>query len=159
MSWAKQSEEMLKNWTNSQQQVWDQWVKMVNPVAASPVGDTWSSTIDALQQAVTDSMAVQEDWMKMWIDSLTSIPDLPEAAVTWAEQAEAMNERWSSSQNALWENWFTVLRRANPNPASGWEAESRKAFEAWQKSAEEILKANQKLTESWSKFGTTPNGK
>lgn len=161
MDWAKQSEEMLKNWTESQQQMWDQWMKMMAPLGTqAPGAELWQQTIDLWEKAVKESANAQADWMAMWFESLETMSDVPEEFKSWAEQAVDMNKQWAGTQAQMWDGWFTALKNMSPpGMTGGWDAESKKAMDAWRESAAQIVEANKKLAESWTMFNTTVNGK
>ena len=161
MNWATQSEEMLKSWTESQQKMWDSWMKMMTPTGAqSSMSDLWTQSVEAWEAAIKNAAGTQAEWMKMWLESLEDMPNVPDEVIKMAEQAVEMNRQWVANQEKLWEGWFTAAKNMNPGGFAGsWEEESVKAMHAWQDSATKMMEANRKLAETWSIFGTTANGK
>lgn len=161
MNWATQSEEMLKSWTESQQQMWDTWMKMMTPAGTqTPMTELWQQSVETWESAVKNAADTQAEWMKMWLNSLEDMPNVPDDVVKMAEQAVEMNRQWIASQEQLWEGWFAAAKSMNPNSfVSSWEEEGQKAMHAWQDSANKMIEANKKLAETWSMFGTTANGK
>ena len=161
MSWATQSEEMLKSWTESQQKMWDSWMKMMTPTGAqSSMSEMWKQSVEAWEAAVKNAAGTQTEWMKLWLESLEDMPNVPDEVIKMAEQAVEMNRQWVANQEKLWEGWFAAAKNMNPGGFAGsWEEESAKAMHAWQDSATKMMEANRKLAETWSIFGTTANGK
>jgi prophage DNA circulation protein len=161
MNWTAQSEEMLKNWTENQQKMWDSWMKMMTPATAqASMVELWQQSVEAWESAIKNATNTQGEWMKMWLASLEDMPNVPDDVLKMAEQAVEMNRQWSANQEKLWDGWFAAAKNVSPGSfMNSWEEESVKAMHAWQDSANQMMEANKKLAETWAVFGTTANGK
>ena len=115
MNWATQSEEMLKSWTESQQKMWDSWMKMMTPTGAqSSMSDLWTQSVEAWEAAIKNAAGTQTEWMKMWLESLEDMPNVPDEVIKMAEQAVEMNRQWVANQEKLWENLCLSFIKAKP---------------------------------------------
>ena len=89
MNWATQSEEMLKSWTESQQKMWDSWMKMMTPTGAqSSMSDLWTQSVEAWEAAIKNAAGTQTEWMKMWLESLEDMPNVPDEVIKGLTQYE-----------------------------------------------------------------------
>ncbi|MCB9138514.1 MAG: hypothetical protein H6642_09225 [Caldilineaceae bacterium] len=157
MSWAKQSEEMLKGWTEAQQTMWKNWTDMFSATPQTNEmwnQDLWTKSIEMWEQVMDNSVSTQDEWLRMWVDSLESQDQLPDEVIKWAEQVQAMMGEWNASQAKLWNNWFSMLKGMQPATnainANDWIEESQKTFQAWQNSAQQVMDANMKAAQLWT---------
>jgi len=71
--WAKQIQGMTKNWTDMQQQVWDNWFDVVKKADPSKFGVNWDTEgpnmLKTWQDMAQKSMETQTEWAK----SITSM--------------------------------------------------------------------------------------
>ena len=62
MEWAKQSEEMLKTWTETQKKVWDDCLKAMQGFGKSPSTEVWEKTVDTWNQTIQKVLDAQLEW-------------------------------------------------------------------------------------------------
>ena len=146
MDWAKQSEEMMKTWTETQKKMWDNWLDTMQKAAGqNQAAEMWQKTVDTWEQTVNSTLDAQAEWTKMWADSLDSLDvkaDMPKEVADWAKQAQDMAKNWGETQRQMWQGWFDLVKKADaPKMAEAWGQEGQKAFAAWQESAQKMMDA------------------
>jgi hypothetical protein len=152
MDWAKQTEEMMNAWTETQKKMWDNWLETVQQGAdQSQAAEIWQKTVDTWEKTVKNSLDAQAEWTKAWAESLGTKVDVPEEMTAWANQAQEMAKRWGDTQQQLWQGWFDLVKKADPaKMAEAWGEEGQKAFQTWQESARKVMDAQMKWTSTWA---------
>lgn len=153
MDWTKQTGDMFKNWTETQKKLWDNWLEMMEQGGSkSQAAEIWQKTIDTWEETVNSMLTAQNEWMASWAKGFdTTKADLPKELKAWAEEAQAMMNRWSEAQQQLWQGWFEMVKQANPTKMGGsWEEESQKMYQTWQESAQKIMEAQKEWVGMWS---------
>ncbi|MFQ6023510.1 MAG: hypothetical protein ACE5NW_12390 [Acidiferrobacterales bacterium] len=152
MDWAKQTQEMMKSWTETQANMWDSWLNSLGGDGKSKETDAWQKTIETWQKSVNDTLAAQLKLMQMWVDNLNSAKGNLDQVTEWVNQAEEMTRRMNDAQKELWDNCFKTLKKADlgTTPAS-WEQEGQKIFQAWQESARQAMDTQAKWASKWMK--------
>jgi hypothetical protein len=151
MDWTKQSEDMLKSWTDTQKKMWDNWLEMMQQgPSQAQAAQVWQKTIETWEETVNSTLAAQGEWTKMWMDSLDT-KNMPEETVQWAKQAEDMSQKWAEAQKQMWQGWFDMLKQADVTKmVSSWEGEGQKAFQNWQDSAKQIMDTQMNWLNMWT---------
>lgn len=131
MDWLKQSEEMIKVWSDTQQKMMSGWLDSMKDFTQPQASGVWEKTLDAWQNAVDSMLESQAQWARMWAGSVTATKGVSKEMVEGAAQLKEMTERWTEFQRELWHNWFEMVRKLD------WEklaegAEAPPAFQAWQ---------------------------
>ncbi len=152
MDWTKQTEEMMKTWTETQKKMWDNWLETVQKGAnQDQAAEMWQKTVDTWEQTVKNTFEAQNEWMKMWADSFDAKSDVPKEVTEWFNQSQEMANRWSETQQQLWQGWFDLVKKADATKMAGaWGEEGQKAFGAWQESAQKVMDAQAQWTSMWS---------
>ena len=161
MDWAKQSEEMINNWTQMQKQMMDAYFTSMAELTKSPSEKLWDQTIAAGKQAIQNTLKVQGEWIGSWVEYLQGIEGMPKQALDSAEQFQQMSRNWLDTQNQLWESWFEMLSQVDVNKMSaGWTGAAPTPLQAWQDSTRKIMDAQLEWMQAWAKFysGETPTG-
>lgn len=152
MDWPKQTQEMMKSWTETQQKMWDSWLQTLGANGKSKATDAWQQTLDTWQKSVNNTLAAQSRLMQMWVDSLNNAKGNLDQVTEWVTQAEEMTRRMNDAQKQLWDNCFETLKKADlgqmPAP---WEEEGQKLFETWQESARQAMEAQIEWASRWTK--------
>lgn len=153
MDWQKQTEDMVKNWTETQKKMWDNWTDSMKNFGTLPSTDAWAKTVDTWQGSVKHALETQNEWSKMWVQNLSKMEGTPEQLLNWAKQSQEINARWNEVQKQMWDNWFETMKKVEPNsllPGAGSEA-SQKMFQAWQDAAQQVMKAQTNWVEAVKK--------
>jgi hypothetical protein len=149
MDWTKQTEELIKTWTDAQQKMWDSWLGAMRSQGggASQVAGAWEKSVEAWRQAVDRALAAQVTWTRMWADQTTTSTHIPEEMAGWSRQVVDVMQRWTETQKSLWERWFEMLKNTSPSTlASTWANEAQKVSQAWEEAAKQSLEAQQEWT-------------
>jgi hypothetical protein len=156
MDWAKQSEEMMKAWTETQKKMWDNWMAaMQQPTGQTQAAEMWQKTVETWEKSVNSTLDAQAEWTKIWADSLDVKPDIPKELTEWAKQAQDMAKSWGETQRQMWQGWFDLVKTAEPpKMAQTWGEEGQKAFTAWQESAQKMMDAQTQWASKWTAEAT-----
>jgi hypothetical protein len=148
MDWMKQSEEMIKNWTEIQQKSWKNWMDMMQPDAMpSTPAEAWTKMISLWEESVKSSSAAQTEMVNLWVKNLNDVPGISKEMMTMFEQAQEMGQKLAGSQVQLWEGFFKAMKEMDlGSMPPSMEAESQKAFAAWQETAKKMMDAQSQWT-------------
>lgn len=146
MDWTKQTEEVVKTWTDTQKKMWDSWLQAAQQGPDQfPVAKVWEKSMETWEETVKNTMAAQDEWMQMWADSFEKQKGIPEEVGQWVKQAQTMNKQWSDIQAQMWNSWFEMAKKVDPaKMTDSLDAEGKKAFAAWQETAEKVMEAQEK---------------
>lgn len=152
MDWTKQAQDTIKTWTETQQKMWDGWLKTVGQSAApTQATEVWQNAVETWEGAVKNTLEAQSEWTRMWVESLTESSNVPKEVTEWAKQAQEMSQRWSDAQQQLWQSWFEIIRKIDPAKMGGaWDKEAQKLFQTWQESTQKLMEAQLKWAKTWS---------
>jgi len=161
MEWTKQSEEMLKTWTDTQTKMWNDWLKAIQGFGKSPSSQVWDKTLDAWDESIKKILDAQSDWSKRWTESFTASQGTPKEMVEWAKQGQEMSSRWTETQRQLWTSWFQVVRKLDPTATTGmsWAGEGQKFLQGWQDAIQKAMDGQAEWVRQWSGGIQKPKGK
>ena len=150
MDWIKQSEEMFKTWTDTQQKMWETFSESIAGFGKSPGEKMWTQTIKAGEELVKNSLAAQADWMKSWAENFKSLEGMPEQAGNAVAQFQQMNERWAATQEKLWAAWFDMLKKFDPSQfTDSWTQMPKNPFQVWQDSTKMVMDTQMEWVKTW----------
>lgn len=163
MDWTKQAEDMLKTWTNSQQAMWDSWLKTMQGFGtSSSTADTWEKSIETWKESVKRALDAQTAWTQFWADSIASSPGATKQSTDWSKQLLDMTKRWTETQSQLWDSWFETIKKTDPsNMSQNWNTEEmQKIVQTWQEAAQRAMEAQMEWTRMWASMrAQQPEGK
>ena len=162
MTWNKQMEEMVQNWTSMQQQMWDSWLQAVKGMGG-PGGagqgletaqEEYKKNLEAWEQAVRDALEAQSQWSRHWTEALDKDGQTPEAVTQWVKQVQEMMKAWTEAQGQLWNAWFDSARSIDPaNMGANWDEEGRRVLQAWQEATQRAQDALKELSKTATQMG------
>jgi hypothetical protein len=151
MEWMKQAEEMFKTWTDTQKNMWDEWMKATQSFGKPHATDTWRRTVDAWEESVKKSFHLQMEWTKLWAESFSSVKGTPKELHEWARQGQEVMFRWAETQMQLWTAWFDTVRKLDPTALTGTsEKDSDKMLHMWQQSLKNLLDVQAEWGRAWT---------
>lgn len=161
MDWAEQTEEMMKTWTETQKNMWDNWLEMVQQgTGQTQAAELWQKTIETWENTVKSSLDTQMEWINTWAEKLNQTEGVSDEMTEWTKQAQNMSKRWNETQQQLWQSWFDMVKKADPVKMAGaWGEESQKAFKAWQESAQKAMDSQMEWASMWTTDKTKNDGK
>lgn len=151
---TEQTEEIVKKWTDTQKEMWDNWLKAMQsagtPAAGPPqFAEAWQKTIETWESNVSKTRDAQTEWTETWFNSLDT-KGLPEQVVKWIEQGRAMMAQWQGTQTRQWQGWFDFVKQYDPATLSEkFQSEGQKGYEAWQATAQKMMDAQMELFQAW----------
>jgi len=70
VEWARQGQEMVRRWVETQKQLWEGWFQIAKRLDPSKVGGSWEQEgqkfLQAWQDAVKKGMESQAEWTRAW---------------------------------------------------------------------------------------------
>ncbi len=152
MDWTKQSEEMMKAWTETQKKTWNIWMETVQQGSKqNQAAEMWQKIVDTWEQTINNTLEAQNEWTRMWAENFGAKTDLPKEATEWINQAQEMGKRWSETQQQLWRSWFELVKKADSaKMADAWGEEGQKAFKTWQESVQQVMDSQTEWAGMWT---------
>jgi len=139
MEWAKQSEEMLKTWTETQKKMWDDWMKAVQGLGKSPSAEVWEKTVDSWNQTIQRLLDAQVEGARHWVENFTTAKGTPEETAEWAKRGQDIITRWTETQKQLWGSWFEVIKKLDASNMMNWTRDGQKFIQSWQETIQKAL--------------------
>ena len=141
MEWAKQSEEMLKTWTEAQKKVWDDCMKALQGFGKSPSTEVWGKTVNTWNQTIQKSLDAQVEGARQWVKNFTTAKGTPQETAEWAKQGQEMTTRLMETQKQLWETWFEFVKKLDVSNMMNWTRDGQKFIQSWQETIQEAFEA------------------
>ena len=151
MEWQKQTEEMFKNWTDTQMKMLDAFSESFADFGKSPGEKMWDQIIATGEEMIKNFLSGQAEWMKIWIENYQAIDGLPEQATETVGQFQEMNKRWLETQKRLWAAWFDLIKRVDASSFSDvYKGYSGDPFKVWQQTTQMVMDSQMEWLRSWS---------
>lgn len=150
--WMKQAQDMVKQWTDTQQKMWDNWVGTMQGVGLNPSSDTWQKSLDTWSDSVKKALDSQVAWAQFWADNMSANAGSSQQISDWSKQFVDMTKQWSDTQGQLWDNWFETLKKSDPSAmAKNWNPEEmQKMVQVWQEYAQKAMEAQMEMARMWT---------
>lgn len=160
MDFMKQSEEIVKNWSDAQKTLWDKWAKMVQDVATpTQLDEMWQQMVGTWEENVGKTLDAQVEWTESWLNSLNS-EGLPEQVLNWLDQGKSASKQWQATHSQLWHSWFDFVKQYDPARLNEMvQTEGQKAYQNWQKTAQKMMNTQMELINMWLPGQPATNGK
>jgi len=151
MDWTKQTEEMIKTWSDAQQKMWESWRGAMQGSESSRVTEGWEQAIAAWRTSVERALQAQVEWTQRWADTIASGANTPKEVADWSRQVLDVTQRWTEAQKSLWARYFETMERASPSAMSTTLSdEAQKVSQAWQEAIQKSVEAQQE----WLRLST-----
>lgn len=175
MDWTKQANDMLKTFTSTQQKVWESWVSSMQLMAAPQSPEAWQKTVDTWRGTVKYALEQQLELTRLWAESVAAssvnmpsmptvpgmpaMPGVPTTAVEWTRQMLEMTRTWTDTQVRFSENWFEMLKKAEPSMmAQTWDmSQAQKVMGVWQEAAQKAVEAQTQFSQMMMKAASSVN--
>lgn len=139
MEWAKQSEEMLKTWNESQKKLWDDWMKAMPGFGKSPSPEIWQKTVDTWNQTIQRVLDAQVEGVRHWAEHATIAKGTTQETAEWAKQGQDMITRLLETQKQLWGSWFEFVKKLDVSNVMNWARDGQKFLQTWQETIQKSL--------------------
>src|SRR6185437_1659334 len=113
MSQGTSSENLINTWVQAQQKLLTNWLDTVKRYSGTHSPDLWTSTVDAWQTSVKQTLDAQEEWMRQWTETLANTQGTPQELQALARQGREQLQRWIDVQRQLWQSWFKIVKDIN----------------------------------------------
>jgi hypothetical protein len=155
--WTKQMEEMFQSWNEAQKNLMESWRESWKKLGFPQDTEIWEKSIQTWQETVEKSMQSQQDWTNSWIENLSSMEGMPDAAAKSAERFREMSDQWMKTQSDLWGNWFEMLKSFDTSSLTGnWMEMFKDPLKVWQNATERVLESQSTWLNTW--LGTKEEG-
>ena len=140
MEWTKQSEEMLKTWTDAQKKMWDECMRVMQGFGQSPSTQVWEKTVDTWNHTMQKLLDAQVEGARLWAENITKAKGTEEAA-EWAKQGQDLIARLTETQKQLWGNWFELVKKLDASNMMNWARDGQKFVQTWQETIQKAFNA------------------
>jgi hypothetical protein len=141
MEWTKQSEDMLKTWTETQKKMWDDSLKAMQGFGKSPSTAVWEKTVDTWNQTIQKVLDTQVESTRGWTESLATTKGTPQELAEWAKQGQDLITRLTETQKQLWGNWFEFAKKLDASNMMNWAQDGQKFLQSWQETIQKAQDA------------------
>jgi len=150
MDWNKQSEEMLKAWSEAQAKMWEAFTESAANFGKSPGQKMWDQAIANGEELIKNTLANQTEWLKAWAANLEGLEGMPEQAGEAFQQFQGMTQRWADTQEKLWGAWFAFLKKFDPTQFTGtWGESVQNPFQTWQDATRQAMDSQMEWFQTW----------
>jgi len=150
MDWNKQTEEMLKAWTETQAKMWEAFSESTAGFGKSPGQKMWEQAIANGEELIKNTLATQTESLKAWAVNLEGLEGIPEQAGDALQQFQEMIQRWADTQEKLWAAWFGFLKKFDPTKFAGaWGESTQNPFQTWQDATKQAMDAQMDWVQTW----------
>jgi len=150
MDWMKQSEEIFNTWMDTQTKMWKAFSDSVDDFGKTPSQKMWEQTIANGQKMVKNTLEAQTDWLKAWAENMSGMEGIPEQLIDGFKQFQEMVQRWTTTQEKMWEAWFELLKKFDPAKSfPAWGESVPNPFEFWQETTKQAMDTQMAWMKSW----------
>ena len=149
----KPIEDMVRNWTDMQQRMWDTWLQTLRGMQAPtgmPGAEEWQKqyqkNLEAWEQAVREALDAQVRWSQQWAEKAGGGQMPNEQMQEVAKQTQEMMKAWTEAQSKLWNAWFDSVKNMDPSHMGDIDAEGQNVLKAWQDATRRAQEAMQELS-------------
>ncbi|MDP9372580.1 MAG: hypothetical protein M3Q65_09045 [Chloroflexota bacterium] len=145
-----QPDELVRTWTETQRQLWTNWLDAVQRSGGTQGTAAWGAALDVWQRSVQQTLDTQAAWTRAWADSLLSTPGAPQELRERVRQGQELLQRWTDTQKRLWDGWFAVARQSAATPGAGLADGGQQVMQAWQNTARQMMDAQAEWARGWT---------
>lgn len=154
MSQNKPMEEMVRNWTDMQQRMWEHWLQSVKGMQLPSGMETgqwqqqYQRNLEAWEKAVQEALEAQVRWTEKWAEQTGGAGGSSEGMQEALKQTQEMMKTWTEAQSKLWNAWFDSVKNMDPSQmAQQWDSEGHDVLKAWQEATQRAQEALQELSQ------------
>lgn len=147
--------QMMKSWSDTQQQMIEQWLDMVEGTSGPQGAQLWTQTLSVWESSVERAMEAQNATMNSWMSQLQEMEGMPNEAQERIEEGKAIMKQWTETQSDLWEQWFETMREMDPSKyESSWQEMAQHSVAAWRDYAQRMQTWSDELADMAGGTGT-----
>jgi hypothetical protein len=150
MSQGTSSENLINTWAQAQQKLLTNWLDTVKRYSGAQSPDLWTSTVDAWQTSVKQTLDAQEEWMREWTKTLANTQGTPQELQALARQGREQLQRWIDAERQLWQSWFNIVKGINFKVDTGMGAQpGSNLLQLWQETTQKMIESQAGLARQW----------
>lgn len=146
MDWLKQSEEMIRLWSETQQKMMAGWLGSMKDFTQPH--NVWQKTLDTWETTVKNMLETQAQWVRLWAGGVAATKGIAPETIQGAAQLKDITERWIEFQQNIWQNWFAMVRAVDLSKMAGQPPQA--LFDAWQDALKRTTDAQQEWLRAWT---------
>ncbi len=140
---------LFKSLRETQEKLWSNATAWAPGARLSPELDAWQRDMlgnlnDWAEQAVDQSLELQNAWLAQWSGRATEKKVKPRLFAEMNSEAQQAAQRWMEQQNALWNQWLSMLSKSGTEFPG--QVDMEKAFR-------ESNQRQMELLAEWAKMG------
>lgn len=140
--------QMLSSWSETQQEVIEQWLDMIEGHSEPPSAALWKQTLSVWEATVKRTMEAQNATMNSWISQVQEVEGMPEEAKRRVEEGKAIMKRWTEVQSTLWEKWFEMMRQMDPGSyEANWQEAVKQSVSTWRDYTQQMQRRSEEVAE------------
>jgi predicted flap endonuclease-1-like 5' DNA nuclease len=146
----KDYKEVFKVLHNLQDKLWqDSMASFPGTFYSRGIGGMQKETLNQvsslLEQAITQSLDMQREWVSQWSDRASSKKVKPDVFAELSAEARRSTERWLENQNQLWNQWLNIV-------GDGGDQGRLPGFDEWEKAVQESMQAQTAVMKDWEEM-------
>jgi hypothetical protein len=151
MSESNTGENVLKTWSEAQQQLLTGWLDLVRGTKGTLPTTVWNETVTAWQTAVQETLDAQAEWLRDWSKRLQAESAIPPELRKNLQQAQELLLKWTETQQQLWQGWFDLVKKLAPpfEAGAGFQV-GEKLLSTWQEAARKMVEAQTEWVRRWT---------
>lgn len=153
MNANKAMEDMVREWTNMQQKMWENWLQSVKGsqmpegMGAEEWRKQYQNCLEAWEKAVREALEAQVEWTRKWAYQSGGEQAAPQGVEEAMKQTQEMMKAWTEAQSKLWNAWFDSAKNMDPmHMAQHWDDEGQRVLRSWQEATERAQEAMRELS-------------
>ena len=145
--------QMMKSWSNTQQEMIEQWLDMVEGYGGQQSANLWRQTLSVWEASVKRTMEAQNATMNSWMSQVQEMEGMPKEAQKRVEEGKAIMKQWTEMQSDLWEKWFSTMRQMDPSRyESNWQEMAKHSVAVWRDYSEKIQELSGEIADMASEM-------
>lgn len=146
MDWNRQTQDLIRQWSDAQQKVWETWQQAMGGAPRNPGEEAWQRAVSLWQESINNTLDAQSRWLDTWIDSVEKTEGTPEEVRKQLRQGRDMMQQWSRAQRELMDSWFAGLASATPG-AQSWDKQVQQMINTLNDSARRAMDVQREWAE------------
>ena len=149
---------LINDWMQGQQKLWQDWVQSVQQAAggAAGSGPPWTQGLSRWQEAVEKTLETQKQATRAWAEQVAKMEGAPDEMKRWASEGVNLVDQWTDAQHKLWQQWFDLMGKSSPAAGMPGEEHVKQLMSGWEQMAGQM----QALQRQWASAlsGMQPGG-
>ena len=143
MEWLDKTQEMVKSWMSTTEDLWNQWTDSIE----LPGSGNWNKALKTWENSFNNFIETQALWMRMGLRNISTNSNV-EGMDDMLKSMEDMTNNFVEMQKSMWGSWFTMVKNMNPdNMTEDMKEQAQKGMDAWKEGMKKVMEAQQNLAD------------